>query len=101
MKNTSDITWTNSGGFTTTDVRLATSSPWGRQSLICDNTWVINCTRPAALKEASVAPGEYGTFEFSIKAPMTSGTYVEAFAPVVDGRTVFSSGGMGLKVVVH
>ena len=101
VKNTSDITWTNSGGFTTTDVRLATSSPWGRQSLICDNTWVINCTRPAALKEASVAPGEYGTFEFSIKAPMTSGTYVEAFAPVVDGRTVFSSGGMGLKVVVH
>ena len=101
MKNNGNMTWTRSGAFGTTDTRLATYSPWGHQSPYCDNTWVINCTRPAALKEASVAPGEYGTFEFSIRAPNAVGTYMESFSPIVDGRTVFSSGAMGLGITVH
>ena len=100
MKNTGNMTWTNSGAFGVTDTRLATSAPWGRQSAFCDPTWIISCTRPATLKEASVAPGQYGTFEFAIKAPSQPGSYAESFAPIVDGRTVFSNGGMGIGLNV-
>ena len=91
MKNTGNQTWTQTGAFGTTDTRLSTFDSWGRTSAFCDNTWVINCTRPAALKEASVAPGQYGTFEFNLKAPTQPGTYMESFAPIVDGRTIFTN----------
>jgi hypothetical protein len=101
MKNTGNMTWTKSGAFGTTDTRLATSGPWGRQSNFCDNSWVIRCSRPAALKENSVAPGQYGTFEFAIKAPTQPGLYMESFAPIVDGRTTFSSGSMGVGLTVQ
>ena len=101
MKNTGNTTWTREGGFTTSDTRLATYSPWGRSSAFCDSTWVISCTRPAALKEASVAPGQSGTFEFAIKAPTKPGTYTEAFGLVIDGRTVFNAGTMGFVLTVQ
>ena len=98
MKNTGNTTWTRSGAPGVTDTRLVTYGPWGRTSALCDPSWVISCTRPAALKEASVAPGANGTFEFAIKAPTTPGTYNEAFGLVVDGRTVFSSGFMNFSI---
>lgn len=101
MKNSGNVTWTRSGAFTITDTRLATQSPWGRQSAVCDDTWVINCTRPATLSEPSVAPGQNGTFEFSIKAPSNPGYHIEVFAPIIDGRTVFSGGGVGIGITVQ
>ena len=102
MKNTGNVAWTKTGAFSITDTRLATSSAWGRTSAFCDNTWVINCTRPAALLEASVAPGQYGTFEFGIKAPASRGVYIESFAPVIDGRTTFTNGsGAGVSFTVQ
>ncbi|QQS20171.1 hypothetical protein IPL85_01825 [Candidatus Saccharibacteria bacterium] len=101
FKNTGNTTWTKSGSFTITDTRLATYGPWGRQSIICNNSWLINCTRPAGLNETSVAPGENGSFEFPIKAPSQPGSYSESFAPVVDGRTVFNNGGMAINLTVR
>ncbi len=101
LKNTGNVTWTKSGAFAVTDTRLATYGPWGRQSIFCSNNWLINCTRPAALNETSVAPGQTGTFEFPLRAPSQTGSYSEAFAPVIDGRTVFSSGAMGLNLTVQ
>ncbi|MGB4768827.1 MAG: hypothetical protein WBP22_06275, partial [Candidatus Saccharimonas sp.] len=92
MKNTGNTTWTRSGGFGVTDTRLVTYGQWGRVSSFCDQSWIIPCTRPASLKETSVAPGESGTFEFPIRAPLSGGTYNEVFGLIVDGRTVFSSG---------
>lgn len=93
MRNTGNITWTRSGS--PNDTRLATYDPWGRQSGFCTGAWIPtspSCTRPAMLSEASVAPGATGTFEFPISAPGAVGSYKEAFSPVVDGKTVFSSG---------
>ena len=101
MKNTGNTAWTKSGAFTITDTRLATHGPWGRSSAFCDPSWVISCTRPATLKENSVAPGESGTFEFPIRAPLTPGTYSESFSPISDGRTVLSGGVMTFRLVVQ
>ncbi|MBP6037960.1 MAG: hypothetical protein KA604_01325 [Candidatus Saccharimonas sp.] len=101
MKNTGNMTWTKSGAFTVSDTRLSTYGPWGRTSAFCDSSWVINCNRPAALQEVSVAPGQMGTFEFSVQAPTTTGSYTESFAPIVDGRTTFNGGGMGITFTVR
>ena len=101
MRNTGNTTWTRSGGLGTTDTRLVTYGPWGRTSAFCPGTWVINCNRPAAVSEASVAPGQVGTFEFPITAPSQTGLYNETFSLVVDGRTTFSSGVMNFQFNVH
>jgi nicotinamide mononucleotide (NMN) deamidase PncC len=64
FKNTGNITWHNSGSGA---VRLATFNT--SNSPFCDATW-ISCNRPAELKEATVNPGDVGTFEFWYKAPV-------------------------------
>ena len=100
MKNTGNTTWTKSGAFSITDTRLASYSNNGNSSL-CDSSWTIPCNRPASLKEDTVAPGAYGTFEFTVKAPSRPGTYVEIFAPIVDGRTEFTSNSkMAFSIVI-
>lgn len=80
-KNTGGTIWKNSGA---TPTNLGTSNPTDRISVFCDSSW-LHCTRPTTLKEASVAPGQIGTFEFKIKTPATSGTYNEYFRPVTEG----------------
>lgn len=90
MKNTGSVTWTNNSG--STPVRVVTYGPWGRQSPFCTSAWVIQCSRPAVMDEASIAPGQSGTFEFPVTAPTAPGTYSEAYSLIVDGVTTFSSG---------
>lgn len=100
MKNTSNFTWTRSGGFATSDVRLATYNPWGRQSAFCTVVW-ISCNRPSALKETSVAPGQNGTFEFPVTAPTQAAVYNEGFGLVVDGRATFGTGFVNVQLKVQ
>ena len=100
MKNTGNTTWTKNGAFSITDTRLASYSNGGN-SLFCNPSWALPCNRPAGLKEDTVAPGAYGTFEFTIKAPSKSGTYVEIFAPIIDGRTEFTnSSKMAFSIII-
>lgn len=89
MKNTGNLSWTSSGGGN--DAMLGTVLNQDRQSLFCSTSWLNPCNRTVRLKEASVAPGQFGTFEFAITAPNQPGTYNESFAPVVNGRGYFSS----------
>lgn len=79
FKNTSNYTWRNTGWGI---VRLYTTNG---PSVFCDTTWVT-CNRPADLKEASVAPGGTGTFEFWYTAPTLSATatYTTSFGLVSD-----------------
>jgi len=81
VKNMGNRTWTNTGA---NPVRLGTSGPAERQSALCDSTW-ISCSRPALLKEASVAPGQTGTFEFWVKSPASGGSFKEYFTPLSEG----------------
>lgn len=73
--NTGTVTWTNSGTY---PVRVGTSNTNDHNGAFCDQRW-ISCTRPTLMKEASVAPGQVGTFEFWIKAPSTPGSYKEYY----------------------
>lgn len=93
-KNTGTYTWTQSGG-----IILGTSSPLNRSSPICDPTW-ISCGRPATIIEQSVAPSEYGTFEFWITTPSGPFNSLEYFRPLIEHVTWLEDYGAHLRVNV-
>ena len=78
-ENTGTQSW---GSF----VNLATSNPNDRHSSFQDSSW-LNYARPTGLIEPSVAPGQVGTFRFSLNAPSNSDVYEEGFAIVADGKS--------------
>jgi hypothetical protein len=80
VKNTGTQTWSNSY------TKVATENPNGRTSVFYDSSWP-ETTRPAYMQESSVAPGQTGTFQFSMTAPSTNGSYNESFGLVADGQT--------------
>ncbi len=100
LKNTSNTTWYQGTGNPT---HLATVTPRDRHSAICDSTWVnnTNCNRATALHENSVAPGQYGSFEFWVTAPSTPGQYSEVFAPVIAGVGWLDDHSAAYPMTVH
>ena len=75
--------------------------PMDRASAFYDSsTWLSN-TRPAQMVETSVPPGSIGTFEFTMKAPSTPGTYKEYFDPVAEGHTWLNDLGLYFTVNVN
>ena len=98
--NTGDTTWSNTGS---NPVRVGTTQPQDRSSVFCDTTdspsW-IGCNRPALMQEASVAPGQTGTFEFWYKAPSQPGTYDEHFSLVAEGIKWMNDPGLSNYTVV-
>jgi surface antigen len=81
-KNTGSNTWYKTGS---NPVRLATSSPNDRTSRFADGSWHSG-TRPAVMDEASVAPGQVGTFEFQLTVPSDAGTWNEHFNLVMENQ---------------
>ncbi len=80
-KNTGSATWSSS------QMRLGTSSPQDRVSQIRDSSW-ISSNRAVATIDQSVAPGETTEFEFWIKTPdVSSFSSDEYFKPVNEGVT--------------
>lgn len=91
IKNTGDVTWTNSG---TNPLNLGASNPRERVSAFYDSTW-LTATRPARMKEASVAPGQTATFEFWMKAPINyHGAIYEYFTPVLEYKNWLNEKGL-------
>lgn len=79
--NTGSATWSN----TTNRLLLSTANPNARTSAFQGGGW-INSTTPAALTEASVAPGAVGTFTFQIKRPHgASGYHFEGVRLIAEG----------------
>lgn len=76
VKNTGNTYWYNDGKY---PIRLATYSPYDRVSPFSPGNWV-GTTRPTQMTESVVEPGENATFNFTIKAPTTSGTYTETYS---------------------
>ena len=87
VKNDSIATWYRG------TVNLGTSGPQDRTSSIYDSTW-LSPARPATLNEASVGPGEYGTFSFWANTPANAGYYKEYFNVVADGVTWMNDMGL-------
>lgn len=77
-RNNGNQTWSNS------NVSLATSRPNDRDSVFQDSSWLTR-NRVAILQESSVAPGELGTFTFTITAPNKTMSYKEYFNIVTEG----------------
>lgn len=83
IKNTGNITWKNTGA---NPMRLGITRPMERLSPFMAEGW-LGASRPATMKEASVAPGESATFEFWMKAPShQSGQFREYFSPLIEGK---------------
>ena len=84
VRNTGNDTWSNGGA---NPIRLGTYRPAERSSQLHDSTW-LSKTRIAGLKEASVAPGQTGTFEFWLHAPLSTQTinFKEYFNLVSEGK---------------
>ncbi|MEO5499358.1 MAG: hypothetical protein ABIR46_02575, partial [Candidatus Saccharimonadales bacterium] len=83
VRNTGNVTWSNSG---TNPLKLGTSRGLDRSSSLEDISW-LSASRPALMKETTVAPGQTATFEFWIKASDSKyGSFAEYFNPVLEGR---------------
>lgn len=97
IKNTGNMTWSNSGNH---PINLGTSRAIDRTSVFYDPTW-LSPTRPARMKEASVAPGQNATFEFWLKGPtlLTSANYREYFTPLAEGYAWMPD--IGLNYAIH
>lgn len=80
VRNNGYLPWDQSS------VKIGTNSPNDRVSPFVNGTW-LSPTRPTKMIETSVAPSEIATFEFSITAPSTSGTYRENYGVLIEGKS--------------
>jgi hypothetical protein len=78
-RNTGRATWAAGGE---SPMRLGTIDPMDRESAMAHESWFA--PNRAAFLEADVAPGEVARFDFAVRGPPPE-TYLESFAPVVDG----------------
>ena len=67
-------------------------------SLGMNDGW-LSANRLATTSEATVSPGQTGTFTFNVRAPMTPGTYRLPLRPVIDGVTWMEDQGVYMVVV--
>lgn len=95
-RNVGTATWTNSGN---TPMRLGTSNPRDRGSGFQSSSWLAG-SRPATMREASVAPGQVATFSFTIQATPAPGVYNEYFNLVADGITWLNDPGQYFQIRV-
>ena len=59
----------------------------------------LSGNRLATTTEATVAPGQTGTFTFKVRAPVTPGTYRLPLRPVIDGVTWMEDSGVFMVIV--
>ncbi|MBP9738691.1 hypothetical protein KBD20_03310 [Candidatus Saccharibacteria bacterium] len=91
-RNTGTATWLNSG---VNALMVGTASPLERQSRFAAGSGWLSPTRPALLKETSVAPGQVGTFEFWMTAPTGyDGIYHERFGLIANELTWLNDVGL-------
>lgn len=96
IKNVGSATWTNTGS---NFIALNVNDPPGKNSPLRDPaTWTEYNFRPGRMTTPSVAPGQIGEFEFTIKAPTSKGTYTESFQAVAEHVTWIS--GTSFKLTV-
>ncbi len=96
-RNVGTATWQRAGAH---PVRLGTVQPQDRASAFYTAGNWLAPHRPAALVEEAVAPGEVGTFQFSVTAPGRPGYSIERFAPLAEGAAWMEDWGLcwGIEV---
>ncbi len=96
FRNTGTATWQK--GVAGSQANLGINGDDGSFAANGMNVGWLSGDRPAAQTESSVAPGAVGTFTFSVRAPMVTGTYRIPLRPVIDGRTWMEDQGVFLLV---
>ncbi len=81
-------------------LRLGTSRSMDRVSQFAEAGW-LSSVRPAQLTEASIAPGQIGTFDFAILGPSSAGTYNEYFNILAENRAWLNDLGLYYTVNVN
>lgn len=94
MKNTGNVTWRNNGK---APVKIGTW-PLGRGSPFTNGSWIGPYT-PAAMQQASVAPGSNATFVFTVTAP-PPGTYHEGFIIYADNYAFMNDVNLAFDITV-
>lgn len=90
-KNIGSVTWTNSGA---NPVMAGTANPLDRPSSFAPGSSWLSGSRPVFMQNASIAPGQTATFEFTMTAPSTTGTYNERFSLIANNLTWFNDTGL-------
>jgi len=102
LQNTGNTIWRNeTTRLGAGALRLAMVQPAYRTSRFynsADANWLA--PNQVGMTSAEVAPGQTATFNFSWKAPSIAGSYIEHFAPVLDGITFLNDIGMAYAVNV-
>lgn len=75
------------------NVRLGASNARDRASVFRDTNW-LSASRLPVFTVDTVRPGETAIFEFSMLAPVTTGSYYEYFTPLIEGAMWFRDIGM-------
>lgn len=96
FKNTGTMIWRNDGA---NFVALATVDPEKHKSKLQHTFWE-EYFRPARLQQATVKPGETGTFRFAIQAPKEEGTYKETFQAVAKNMAWIEASKFSITVTV-
>lgn len=91
LTNSGSATWFRDGSH---PVLLGTSRPEDRESAFHTPGKWPGSNRAARLEQASVPPGQVGTFRSVLTAPHSLGTYREYFRPVAEGQTWFNDLGL-------
>jgi hypothetical protein len=103
LKNTGNTVW-HQGTTNPFGLGPATTSQADLTGKYCDSTWPggsPSCKRAAYLHEYTVAPGQIGSFEFWITAPVTPGSYNETYAPLMEGLTWMNYRTVSFPSIVH
>ena len=87
VRNDGNVSWYQGGRY---PVRIGTRLPYDHRSIFDAGTW-ISATRPDALNEIEVAPGQTGTFSFVMRGPAYAGQYQEGISLVAEGLSWFNS----------
>ena len=96
LRNTGSRTWTSGGD---NPVQLGTWGPADRKSpFYVDGEW-ITPSRATSLSQATVQPGQIGSFSFPIRVPSGSSTVRERYRAVAEGWGWFGPG-MGEDVSI-
>lgn len=96
FKNIGTTTWKNTGrGF----ISIYTQNPKYRVSDFKTDSW-FDYTQAAILKEKSVAPGQVGHIELTLKAPSIERLYEESFQLAAENVTWVPGGSFVLKLDV-
>ncbi|MDP3964342.1 MAG: SpoIID/LytB domain-containing protein [bacterium] len=96
-RNTGAEAWSNSGE---NFIALNVTAPTGRHSKFQHASWDEYYYRPTRLETSRVSSGQTGAFEFTIQAPLQSGSYTESFGIVAENAAWLPGGNVTIPITV-